>query len=281
MSALISVIIPTFNRAVTLPETIKSVFEQSCGNWELVIIDDGSNDNTKTVILKYLEDNRVKYYYQENQGVSAARNFGVEMATGDYIIFLDSDDIFYPDLIQSVYDVQPEKYDLICWQVQKVIDGNKHVWKANKLGGMYNFITATFFPGSICYKRQLFINAGGFDPKIKFGENYELGIRISENPNLKIKLINRKFLLYDIQSSARTSNSLSNRIPSHLHQLRKHLSKYNRFPREKAELLYIIGHLLEKKGRVKTARAFYKKAFYQYPFRLKSFLKITLFSILK
>lgn len=278
---LISIIIPTFNRCELLQKAIDSILAQTCRKWELIIIDDGSTDNTSVLLESYKDNRRIKSYYQDNQGVSIARNYGVKKSTGDYIIFLDSDDIFYPDLIQTLYNFNFENYDFICWQVKKVIDGKEKLWKAKKLGGMYNFLNATFFPGSICYKKQIFINAGGFDPKIKFGENYELGMRVSEQPDLKVKLINREFLLYDIQSSNRESNTYQNRIPSHFHQLRKHLNKYNRYPSEKSELLYIIGYQLENQGKKKGAIILYRKAFHIYPFRLKYFLKLIHFWIFK
>ena len=273
----ISIIIPTFNRQELLPKAINSIRNQSCENWELIIIDDGSTDQTSVLLDSYKDDSRIKSFYQDNQGVSVARNYGVKKSTGDYIIFLDSDDTFYPDLIQTLYDVNFENYDIICWEVRKNIDGKERLWKAKKLGGMYNFLEVTFFPGSICYKKQLFVKAGGFDPKIKFGENYELGIRVSEQANLKIKLINRTFLLYEIQSSKRESNTINNRLPSHFHQLKKHLKKYNNYPKEKAELIYIIGYLLEKQGKNKSALVMYKTAFKNYPFRIKTILKICLF----
>ncbi len=89
-----SVVITTFNRCDFLPIAIKSVIKQSFANWELVIIDDGSTDNTKNVVIPFLRDSRIKYYYQENQERSIARNNGVKKATGEYICFLDSDDYY-------------------------------------------------------------------------------------------------------------------------------------------------------------------------------------------
>ena len=150
---LISIVIPTFNRQELISNAVNSVKNQSCKKWELIIIDDGSTDKTSQILHSYKEDSRIKSFYQPNQGVSIARNYGVKNATGDYIIFLDSDDVFYPDLIQTLYDVNFENYDIICWQVQKVIDNKKELWKARKMGGMYNFMEVTFFPGSICYKK--------------------------------------------------------------------------------------------------------------------------------
>lgn len=90
-----SIIIPTFNRAFIIAETIESVINQTYSCWECLIIDDGSADDTNTVIKRYaIKDNRIKYFYQNNSERSAARNNGIRNSTGDYILFLDSDDLF-------------------------------------------------------------------------------------------------------------------------------------------------------------------------------------------
>ena len=93
---MFSIILPTFNRGHMIHEAIKSVFNQSYKNWELIIVDDGSTDKTKEVIDKYIEkDKRVRYLHQKNKERSAARNNGIKNAKGDWICFLDSDDIYH------------------------------------------------------------------------------------------------------------------------------------------------------------------------------------------
>ncbi len=92
----ISIILPTFNRAELLPRAIESVLSQSFYDWELIIWDDGSTDNTKSVVESY-EDSRISYYYAKNQGVAYARNRAIEQAHGTYLAFLDSDDAWHPE----------------------------------------------------------------------------------------------------------------------------------------------------------------------------------------
>lgn len=85
-----SVIIPTYNRASMLPKAIESVLAQTYPNWELIIVDDGSTDNTKELVANFIEkDGRIKYIYQENAERSAARNNGIKNAKGEYICFLE------------------------------------------------------------------------------------------------------------------------------------------------------------------------------------------------
>lgn len=90
---LFSIIIPTFNRSGLLQRAIQSVLDQEVSNWELLVIDDGSTDDTKQK-LTHFQDPRIHYYYQKNQGQSAARNQGVRKAKGAYVLFLDDDDYY-------------------------------------------------------------------------------------------------------------------------------------------------------------------------------------------
>jgi glycosyltransferase involved in cell wall biosynthesis len=94
---LVSVIIPTFNRAHLLPRAIRSVLDQSHRTLEVLVVDDGSTDNTREVAADFARcDGRVRYLYQDNRGVSGARNTGLYAAGGDYLAFLDSDDVWKP-----------------------------------------------------------------------------------------------------------------------------------------------------------------------------------------
>jgi glycosyltransferase involved in cell wall biosynthesis len=94
-----SIVLPTYNRAQILPKTIASVLKQTYVNWELLVVDDGSTDNTKKIV-EDINDNRVSYLSQDNQERSVARNNGIKNATGQYVCFLDSDDLFEPHHLQ-------------------------------------------------------------------------------------------------------------------------------------------------------------------------------------
>ena len=97
----ISVVIATYNRASLLPETLDAVLAQRFRDFELIVVDDGSTDETQQVLKPY--GDRVRYFYQENSGPSAARNLGVRHARGEWIAIQDSDDLFAPDHLESLF----------------------------------------------------------------------------------------------------------------------------------------------------------------------------------
>ena len=98
---MVSVIIPTYNYAHYLTETLRSVQEQSYTDWECIVVDDGSTDKTKEIVEEITKkDSRIKYYYQKNKGVSAARNLGIKESCGEFIQFLDGDDLLQTDKLK-------------------------------------------------------------------------------------------------------------------------------------------------------------------------------------
>ena len=106
-SPTVSVVIPTYNRADVLPRAIESVFEQTFQDFEIVVVDDGSTDDTETVVASY-DDERLTYIRQPNQGANAARNRGIERARGSYVSFLDSDDELLPSHLARIVDTVSE-----------------------------------------------------------------------------------------------------------------------------------------------------------------------------
>lgn len=119
MNKRISVIIPAYNAGKYLNEALDSVFAQQYIPMEVIVIDDGSTDETRTLIESY--GSAVRYFYQENQGIGAARNTGVRLAEGDYLSFLDADDFWTSDKLvkqAEAYDTLPEHQMVFAWVQQ-------------------------------------------------------------------------------------------------------------------------------------------------------------------
>jgi len=103
MNALVSIITPSYNSAKFIAETIQSVQNQTYSNWEMIIVDDGSSDETENVVLSIIQnDNRIQFHkLSQNSGPAVARNTGIEKASGDYLTFIDADDIWFPTFIEN------------------------------------------------------------------------------------------------------------------------------------------------------------------------------------
>ena len=108
MRALISIIVPSYNRGALIGETIQSILSQTYDNWELIIVDDGSADNTMEVLQPFLKDERIKLVDRPKErakGGNAARNYGFELAKGEYVKWLDSDDLLQTDCLEKQFEV--------------------------------------------------------------------------------------------------------------------------------------------------------------------------------
>jgi glycosyltransferase involved in cell wall biosynthesis len=195
-----SVIIPNFNNGITLSRAIESVLAQTFAAHEIIVVDDGSTDDSRAVAESYGE--RVRYFWQNNQGVSAARNYGVEMATGDWLAFLDADDEYYPNRLEAhahwIHD-EPDLDFLLGDQESRTPDGelietfiaksqsgrailNNHSG-ADRIslsaGDFENLISDGFTEiRTISVPKKRFVSLGGFASKLKVGEDLHFFVRL-------------------------------------------------------------------------------------------------------
>ena len=135
----VSVIVPVYNVAPYLREALDSVVGQSYHNLEIIIVDDGSTDGSSEICDEYLSDPRVQVIHQENRGLSNARNVGLEIATGAYIAFLDSDDAFHPDFVRKMVDEIGDADVAVCrFEVhQGTLESRGQIFPRTK-EGVYN-----------------------------------------------------------------------------------------------------------------------------------------------
>lgn len=187
-----SIILPTYNRAHFLSEAIESVRYQTYNDWELIIIDDGSTDNTSELVESYCKkDNRILYIYQENAERSAARNNGIDHAVGEYICFLDSDDYYLQDKLINLKEAidkngNPIKlfYDgLIFQRSDQLLSSDIPTKKKNE--AIYEFLLENpLFSQQICGQKSIFTKQK-YNPKLRIGEDVELWMRIALEFELK------------------------------------------------------------------------------------------------
>lgn len=199
---MISVIIPTYNRAKTLRRAINSVIAQRLDAIEIIIVDDGSTDDTESVIKQISQDFDIRYIRQENKGVSAARNQGIKAATGDFVAFLDSDDEWLENKLERQLDEFEKNSHLgmICADDEIRADGkikNKAPIGAwlNHENHYYDLLLKNFVPtSSVIVRREVFDSLGFFDESLICFEDYDMWLRISEK--YKVKVLSEKLSRY-------------------------------------------------------------------------------------
>jgi glycosyltransferase involved in cell wall biosynthesis len=166
----VSIIIPTYNRANLIGETIRSVLNQTYTNWELLIIDDGSQDNTNEVVSAF-SDNRISYFLIKHCGIfGKVRNEGIKISKGDYIAFLDSDDLWSPDKLQIQLDLLHQHREAFFIFNNVTIFGTRAyasppdydtLFVGSILLSMLEETRFVFYPSSLMFKREPVINKLG------------------------------------------------------------------------------------------------------------------------
>ena len=178
----ISVIIPTHNRRDTLTRALESALEQTLQPAEGIVVDDGSTDDTRRLVARYPQ---VRYLYQENAGVSSARNLGIKAARGEWLAFLDSDDEWQPDKLTQQQALLARNPDLkICHTEEIWIRNGRRVnaMKKHAKSGGYIFRQClplcVISPSSVIIHKSVFESVGTFDPDLPACEDYDLWLRV-------------------------------------------------------------------------------------------------------
>lgn len=194
---LVSVIMPTYNRAYMIENAIKSVLNQTYENIELIIVDDGSEDNTYEVVSKYFDKGDICYFKQKNKKQAEAKNVGLRLAKGVYIAFLDSDDEYLTEHISlrvELFRANPE-LDLIHGGI--IIIGNPFVpdkYDSRKLIHLSDcYVGGTFFG-----KREAFLKLNGFR-NLNYGEDSDLMERAINYP-FRIEKVDFRTYIYNRES---------------------------------------------------------------------------------
>lgn len=188
MTPNVTIIIATYNRCELLKEAIESVLMQTYHDFELIVIDDGSTDDSNKMVAS-INDPRITYLYQENHGRSHARNRGLQLAKGKYIGFLDSDDLFLPDKLQLQVDYLNNNPNIgMIYTSALCIDkkGNSILpnYIASVSGNIYLkiafFVPVTITLPTVMVRREIFTSVGGFDEKMDRFEDTDMWRRISK-----------------------------------------------------------------------------------------------------
>ncbi|MBF0343298.1 MAG: glycosyltransferase [Nitrospirae bacterium] len=287
---LVSVIIPTYNHETYIGEAIESTLLQTYSEIEVIVIDNFSNDNTEAIVNSYVEkDQRLHYKKFNNKGIiGLSRNLGIKMARGDYVAFLDSDDIWFTNKLEKVMNVFAKNkwVDLVCHDEYHVKGQSKDII-GKGIYGPYKTYEQLLFKGNalstsavVVRKNKLF-EAGLFseDFNVVTAEDYDLWLKLSK--------ISQIFYLHEILGCWRVhalsnSNNIDRHINNVLNVLHSHLSKwpnknlrYKHLQRKRiGHAVRVGGRLLMKDGYFGIAIPYLLKAIYIYPLSPKSWISL-------
>jgi len=260
----VSVIIPTYNCGQYICEAIDSVLAQTYKDIEIIIVDDGSSDNTKNVVLMYKD--KIKYIYQNNKGEAGARNRGIKEAQGEFIAFIDADDIWLENKLEKQMEIISNmSADLVHCRMY-VMENNKIVEGKIKptkpaitfydllLGGKSLLMT-------IVVKKACFDKIGLFDESIKLATDYDMWLRFSLK--YKISFIDEPLAIYRRHSNQLSSEDNNKKFKEYGIAICKKLIAYPESPRKliKKKLsceYYLLGKIYYQKGvyRMATIQVF-------------------------
>jgi len=194
----VSVVIPTYNRYTLLKRAINSLLAQTYPIDEIIVVDDGSRDNTKDIKKDFPE---IIYIYQENQGVSAARNVGIQRAKNEWIAFLDSDDEWHKEKLEKQVAFHKNNPDTLMSYTDEVWIRNgqkvkipKKYRKIGKDAFLENLSYCNIAPSSVMMHKKLFEKFGLFDEELRVCEDYDMWLRVSSEEKVGLipqKLINK------------------------------------------------------------------------------------------
>ena len=181
MNDLISVVIPAYNAAAFISKTLDTVLKQTYKNFEVIIVNDGSKDNTLDIIKEYeKKDNRIRVFSQENGGVSAARNTALTKVKGKYITYVDADDSLPSDAFETLISFMAEDVDLVVGSHDEVRIGKRHHLERPKTiegkdipGRFREYDPVVWWPWGKLYRTSIILdNKLSYDTNITFGEDH-------------------------------------------------------------------------------------------------------------
>ena len=277
---MVSIIIPTYNRANTIERCIRSLQNQTYSDFEVIIVDDNSNDNTENIIRK-INDKRVRYIkHKINKGANAARNTGILHSKGNIIAFQDSDDEWLPNKLEiQVNELINRKVDIVASSFYKFMDGVKTVLPkeyiedeniSKRVMEKNFFSTQTILGKSECFKENK------FDDNIPRFQDWELMIRLSEK--YKIHFINKPLVNVYVQDDSITKKP-EKAIEAIDMIMNKHKGLINNNNKARAEFNILLGNInYEIKD---FSKCYYLEALKYDNLNYKTYLRIIMYTYMK
>jgi len=291
----VSVIIPTYNHAKYVGRAIDSVLAQTYKNYEIIVIDDGSTDNTKEVLKEFIA--KIEYVYQENRGLSAARNTGIKRSRGEYLVFLDADD-YLPSEKLAVQVELLDKHPEIGWvysdgyyvdEKGNILERASERFKKPKSPEgdiFFDLLSGNFIPVNTVMVRRKCMDVGFFDESLTSYEDCDFWLRVSAD--YKVKYIDKPMAFINDRKESMSKDTVktkSNKIRVidkmrrlYPHLVRAHLKFVNKTLL--ADCYNWIGFKYYHDGKFNEAISKLLNSIKRYPLQKKAYLYL-LFAFLK
>lgn len=227
---LVSIIIPTYNRADLIGETLDSIIDQTYQNWECIVVDDGSTDYTSEILSHYTQkDSRISYHHRPNYLVksgNSCRNYGFELSKGELVVFFDSDDVMMKDFLSSRIDLFTDKIKIV-FATYTIVNEKLEFVKQNDFKSDdvlicdYIFWKFPILTSSTLIKRDFLIDKKLFDPIIKRGQETDFYLNILPNISKdEYTFVDKPSFLYRLHENSITDKTRTynpDYMPSHIH----------------------------------------------------------------
>ena len=260
-----SVIIPNYNRGKVLPKAISSVLSQSYSNFELIIVDDCSTDDSMQVIAK-IQDDRIKLLQMpKNSGAAAARNYGIKNSKGDFISLLDSDDFYDPEFLQKTFVELSQSEPLVgfSWTgVRYHEDGkaSERIWQPKRIENAYITFLHSLHIGTnsgITFKKEIFEKVGYFNESLPAAEDTDFFLRITQHFDYIV--ISKVLINVEKDSDDRLSKNFKKVAKAYNVFLNQHFPVINKSIKLKQRFYYKLMWLNYHLARKDMARSYFKK----------------------
>lgn len=267
---LVSIIIPTYNRANLLKRAIESVISQTYKNLEIIVVDDGSTDNTEQIV-KECQDSRIQYIrHSKNRGLSAAKNTGIKNSKGDFIAFLDSDDEYLPEKVEKsieVFKKAPENIGIVCSNFWRIEGEKKKIAVSKRTPFLYFGV----------FRKEVFEKIGFFDEELEIYEDLDFGTRLI--CKFSSYFIDEPLAIYHITKGSLSFSSNIERLIEikklilERYEVDLKKSRWRLAHRKLARINYYLAKDFYCTGQIKKARGYFLKAFLAYPVKVEYFGK--------
>ncbi len=252
---IVSIIVPCYNQAKYLPETLDCILAQTFQDWECILVNDGSTDDTEKVALEYCDkENRFHYFYKENSGVSDTRNYGVSKSQGKYILPLDSDDIVGEGYLEDAVKVFESNKEVdVVYSEGVFFDGLVGKIELKPYAYQTLLLENTFFC-PVFFKRENFDRVGGYNVNMKKGwEDWELMISLLDENSVVVKIPKVYYHYRILANSRERSITLEQKAELFMQIYENHKDIYKKFFPNEAFYLYLYNQQVNENERLQKS----------------------------